>query len=225
MAKIVYTSGYPRNGSTWLCRLLSDLLDSPLSNLEPVNPPMDMDFCATGRGGCLIKKTHWQHKEWDGTDLVVFVQRDPRDVAISQLFYRSHEPTDKMISSTILGLRELNERAIGIEKFVRQWLADARVCHTSYELLHKQPKIELQKFSRYINNTNQPEDRIDQIIARQSFKQWANKYPHSMRKGVVGDWRNFYKQEHAKLIDDVLGDFMMDMGYITDRNWWKDIPT
>jgi hypothetical protein len=201
------------------------LLDSPLSNLKKVNPPKDLRFCQTGRGGHVVKKTHWRHEQWDGKELAVFIHRDPRDVMISQMFFRKIQPSDQVVTNIINGLREQNERVIGIEKFVNQWLADERVVHTRYEWLHSQPIDELQKFSQYILGKQQGERRLRNILGRQAFSKWKPVFPGSMKKGVVGEWKNHYKRHHGKLIDSFLGEFMLELGYIEDRDWWKNLST
>jgi hypothetical protein len=49
--KEIFTAGYPRSGSTWLNRLLGDLLDSPLQ--VPNTPSAELEYFGPGRdGGC-----------------------------------------------------------------------------------------------------------------------------------------------------------------------------
>ena len=46
---------------------------------------------------------------------------------------------------------------------------------------------------------------------------------HFMRKGIVGDWRNHFDRETAKMFNDHFGQFMLEQGYVDDLEWWKDV--
>ena len=170
------------------------------------------------RTNTIVKKTHWWRNEWDGTDTVVFIHRDPRDVVISQIYYRSQQPTDKVMRGTI---SQICER---YEGYVREWLADTNAVPVRYEWLHQRPVRELQKVCLKIFGAERSERELKELVDRHAFKKWSAKFPHSMRKGVIGDWTSHYNRAHGKLIDNCLGKFMMDMGYISSRDWWKALP-
>jgi hypothetical protein len=207
----IFVAGHPRSGNTWLNRLLSDLLDSPLSDLSRGKP--SRKFCEGCKGNYLVIKTHWQHHEWGGKDKLVFIQRDPRDVVMSLLFYRAQLPTNEVISETI------KQICGNYENYIRPWLACDRAAKTKYELLHTQPIAELQKFSIAIIGRPQKEEKITAILNRQAFKKWKGQFPHSMRKGIIGDWKTYFKQQHKEQIADCLNQLMLDTGYIDDINW------
>ena len=74
-------------------------------------------------------------------------------------------------------------------------------------------------------NERQSPQRLKAIKERQAFAKWKPQFQKSMRKGVVGDWTNYYTRKHGELIDSFLGDTMLDLGYIQSRDWWKKLPT
>lgn len=230
----VYTTGYPRSGSTWIGRLLSDLLDCPLSNVQPVDPPMDMQFCQHDGGKYVVRKTHWLCNQWPGDGKIVLVQRDPRDIAISAMFYRNLKPTIENLSGVISwmcsDIRDQPEKymmfheAGHYEKFIRCWLLDDRIIETKYELLQKQPILELRRLGIALTGKARPDWQLQEIVQRQSFERWAPKFKHSMRRGVVGDWKKYFKKRHGEVINKCLGQLMMDTGYIDNFDWWRTLP-
>jgi len=79
------------------------------------------------------------------------------------------------------------------------------------------------------------EERITQAIARQAFdakrKQIAKTLHlrlygpkiqmRNLRKGIAGDWKNYYTRREAELAQEIFGDMMLKLGYIKDRKWRK----
>jgi hypothetical protein len=39
------------------------------------------------------------------------------------------------------------------------------------------------------------------------------------RKGVAGDWHNYFKPEHVAKFKELLGDRLIDLGYEKDLEW------
>lgn len=43
--------------------------------------------------------------------------------------------------------------------------------------------------------------------------------PTFFRKGIVGDWKNFFKPYHVFIVKQYVGDILIKEGYEKDRNW------
>jgi len=81
------------------------------------------------------------------------------------------------------------------------------------------------------------EEQIAQAIARQAFdikrKQIKNTLHlrplgeklnlTNLRKGISGDWKNHYNQQHAELAQEIFGNMMLKLGYVENEEWWKEI--
>lgn len=44
------------------------------------------------------------------------------------------------------------------------------------------------------------------------------------RKGIVGDWKDFFTLPDGELFDALSGEQMQKMGYVNDSRWVKDLP-
>jgi len=202
--------------------------------VQPVDPPMDMQFCQYGNGEYVVRKTHWLCDQWSGDGQIVLVQRDPRDVATSALFYRNLEPTTKNMRGVVKwmcsDIRDQPDKymmfheAGHYEKFHRCWFLNDRVIKTKYESWQSQPIVELRRVGIALTGEARPDWQLQEIVQRQAFERWSHKFGHSMRRGVSGDWKNYFNKETGQMINDCLGEFMMDMGYIDSTDWWKDLP-
>jgi hypothetical protein len=231
---VIYTAGYPRSGNTWLNRLLSDLLSSPLQTL----PGEPMEYFGDAGGKFVIRKTHCREYEADerqGEEEAqwVFIQRDPRDVAVSRYFY-ANLPT---MAGAIKGLFDrhadyypntFHEQG-NYEIFIRSWMeSDRAVVKTKYETLHEEPIDELQRIVTLLRGGPMPVPMIRDKIERQAFrsikKRYGDRFGHSMRKGIAGDWQVWFSRDDGKLIQDGLGDLMLEQGYIDDPDWWQKLP-
>lgn len=213
--QVIHVTAYPKAGVTWLVRLLSDLLDSPQTGVEITSP---LIWGVRSDGGYEIVKTHWQNYEYSLDDhRLVLTQRDPRDIAISAMYYRKQEPTDK----NLMGALEV--LIATYEPFLRGWLDSGK-----YDVLTRYEELtdpfELSRIVFVLTGTTLSLKRVEESMGRQAFSALASRFPHSMRKGIVGDWKNHFKKEHGEYITEHLGQLMLEQGYIKDLDWWKELP-
>ena len=234
--KNVYVVGFPRSGTTWLVRLLCDLLDSPgkpfMSSVQP-----DYSHCQNGKGHYLIQKSHipayhsiYQHMRETGK--IIFIQRDPRDVAVSLMFYRNLPPTPESLRDVILTMTAKRQEdavipneTIDYKRFVLSYMALLSNWETGYESLHQIPETELQLIHLAITGHSIDPAKIRESYERQKFENVRKQFPEGLRKGIVGDWKNHFLRSHGELITERLGSLLMlDQGYIMSQEWWKELP-
>lgn len=162
-------------------------------------------------------------------DKVIFLYRDLRDVIVSHAMYvdkwaghRSYfnfpigegkflAKADDRIMELIKRSRWLYERYLG-------WLEVDFVLPLKYEELvnpdgSKNPEG-FQKFIDYLGN-------YAGTLECKSPKQMINRIdPNSCntyRKGVVGDWKNHFKDKHIKIFWQTCGNIMRELGYVNDK--------
>jgi len=221
----IHTTGYPRSGNTWLGWLLSDLFDCAWVQMGPGDPPLYKGDVTDDRNGINIYKHHRAEKTWDG--LTFFVYRDPRDVAVSVLHYAKlpdlWAALNMMrfnISVTFQAFPDTPAYRTMIEAW---WNKPAADFQCSYEDLHHRP-LEVLRAASQVVGRDISDGRIGKAIDRQSFAR--QQLSHAMRRGVVGDWRNFFTHDLAFSFNQHFGDILMAQGYVKpdDKDWWACLP-
>lgn len=221
----VLVNAYPKSGVTWLLRLVCDLLEARHQDTSQMSP---LSYGHPVRDGWVVKKTHypyWQHAiPILKGKIVVVTHRDPRDVVCSAMFYR--KTTDLKLAINVMASSKRS-----YAEWINSWIepVEPLKCKrilTSYERLHSEPLKQLRYIIFEISGETLPDERINEAIDRQSFKNMRKSYNdggHFMRKGIVGDWRNHFDRETAQIFNDHFGEIMLLQGYIDDLEWWKDV--
>jgi hypothetical protein len=224
--KQIFTAGWPRSGNTWLNRLLGDLLNSPLQ--IPGDPNAPLEHFGPGRdGGYVIRKTHLMPNEKPDGGPTVFIHRDPRDVAVSAFFYRGG-PDKTTLMQVIESMTVAHPKHANItyhqpgvyKRMVEGWLEAAEVT-TSYEMLYYNGHDELLRIGQALGVEGLTWEWCGEVHKRQYFGNLAARYPHSMRKGIAGDWKNHFGKQEGRRITQILGKLMIEQGYIDDLGWWR----
>jgi dTDP-4-amino-4,6-dideoxygalactose transaminase len=224
--KQIFTTGYPRSGNTWLDRLLSDLLDAPLQT----NPgEVVQTWGVHNNKPIVVRKRHTIHRQPGPT---VFIYRDPRDVAVSAMHYRINTNLADVLKGMIgTGIKtdDLGVQQGNYEGWIRSWWGKDRAqAIVSYEQLHKNPVKHLKRIVKELVGIDLKTDHVVNVIERQEFQNVLKNNPeyyHSMRKGVAGDWVNYFTRDLGRLLHERLGELMREQGYIKSDDWWEELPT
>lgn len=211
----IYTNAFPKCGVTWLVHLLCDLFKAPQTGVELVTP---LYWGDTNEKYQVIKQ-HVQLKDIKTDGTIILSIRDPRDVIVSKHFYNTGD------GSSLEG--QISVVCKWYQIWYTPWLQSRKYDYlTSYEKLHSNPFNELLNIARIAKIKVSPSD-ISGAINRQSFENMKPTMDKIrvgfLRKGTVGDWKNYFTRDNAKQIHDCLGDFMIDLGYIDNLNWWKGV--
>jgi Sulfotransferase domain len=170
--------------------------------------------------------------------LVIF--RDPRDTVVSNAFYIAREQhhwlhdefvsafpsTEDRIMACITGLPSTPHRK-GLEsiggRMGRQlpWLDDPSTLVCRFEDLvgssgggdDASQRGLVQAVGRHLNR-----DLTDDQIASVARDTWSQESP-TFRKGVSGDWKNHFTEEHKRAFKDAAGEYLVALGYEKNGNW------
>ncbi len=222
MTKHIYISGQPRSGTTWLERMLGDVLDSPLVAHERrgIDEP---EYFGEGRdGGYLIRKTNANIVIKPDT-LAVFIERDPRDMVVSRFFFRGQgQPIQGVIKS-------MHVSGTALSYF--EWIASAEKAgfqaHTTYERLQKDKFAELQSILLLLEINDITNEKCKAAYENQTISaitaRYGDRFVGSVRKGIVGDWKNHFTRSDAEYMHEHFGEFMIERGYIEDDSWIEEV--
>jgi len=238
----IYVAGYPKSGTTWLTRLLADCLDCAAGGCMPKEDGKEMasegwnrpepyvvrkgHFVLTDEGDSLVPRPHRMVAEHHAGEPVVFILRDPRDVAVSGSYHWG-APTIEFLHAMVKGVGPV--RAIGpwID-YNRAWLKSPLVRATvKYEWMKKDAVREMLRLVGLIGG-HADRKQIKEAVHRQSFtvrRAWIRAYgdrlnlgrAHNMmmmRKGKVGDWKVHFDRECIKYANEHLRGPMEEMGYV-----------
>ena len=240
--KEVFITSHPRSGNAWLHRLLADALSAPLQTWR--DRAVLTEFSESTGGPYLVRKAHVTGWEADNAVIhergtVIWLHRDPRDVTISQMYFRRKKPIEENVTRVIwsnmrpppeIAPAEYKDMPIMSAWIYSYWDHPERYdIEARYEWLHERGVEELQRLVEAITG-----ERMNPKVAErkwkrhqfQSVKNWGPKMhtEGSMRKGVVGDWRNHFKRHHGELFAKGFNDLLLEVEYEDDLDWWKELP-
>lgn len=220
MTKHIYVTGQPRSGTTWLERMLGDVLDSPLvaHQRRGIDEP---EYFGEGRdGGYLIRKTNINIVIKPDT-LAIFTERDPRDVAVSRYYFRGEgQPIQGVIKT-------MYNSSLPYETLI--YLAEEAEfeAYTRYEWLHITKGAELQRILLLLDIDDVSMEKCDAAFKNQTIdaitERYGERFLGSVRKGIVGDWKNIFTRADAEYMHEHFGDFMIERGYIEDDSWIEEV--
>jgi hypothetical protein len=99
------------------------------------------------------------------------------------------------------------------------------VVHVKYEDLRFDTISELERIVYELSNKNIDGNEALRIVDQFSFEKQSGRKPGQestssfMRKGIVGDWKNYFTLEAKKKFDYYAGDALIGLGYEKDHSW------
>ena len=226
--EIVSFSGYPYSG-----------ISKNLFMCERLNIP-EGTF-----SGPIYNMNQWEWQGWKRPgDKAIVVLRDPRDVMISKLFswMYSHEPEKYVVTgrNILHNLADIEARVkhmitgSGLEIGLRTYRTWANGAHddalvVSYEALVADQLGEFGKIIDWLN-WNVPQKILNAVVKRLSFKERSGREPGETdkfshyRRGVSGDWSNYFTRKHGELLEMRFPGFLREIGYEVSDDWWQSLP-
>lgn len=239
----------PKAGTMLLARVLSLLpflvprwrihVDNNTSNLDKVLRTMRRGQYVTGH-------LYWRKDlvEWllECGIRVVFIVRDPRDVAVSNAYYITHidhnhrlsryfqslASDEERIMASIVGISggELEDgersKSLGEHAFAYAPWVEEPVCLTvRFEDLvgqsgggsRERQEACIGAIARHLG-LHISHECVERIAA-QAFSSKSETF----RKGQIGDWRNHFTDEHKRAFKETTGDLLIKWGYESGNDW------
>jgi hypothetical protein len=222
--RMVHVIEYPKCGGTWLARMLRTYRG------------VEREFGHTriARMHSVIQEHCLYRRRYARPVIVV---RDPRDVWVSFFF---HETQSGPSAEVLRGIgfdpgagdaRNLEayvrfkldhplegRPGFSYESFVDAWIGKPRITVVRYEEMHRDTPGELARILRGIGEEPDPA-RIASSVAANSFLAITGRHPGDedrsshKRKGVVGDWRNYFTPHLSALVAERQARLFSRLGY------------
>jgi len=242
--KVILIADYGRSGQGWLSYMLCYILnakyiepyyflsgalyteDKELRNITSGDLPGREESAYS-----MVIKTHeLPAANFHLTDKVIFLMRDPRDVAVSAYFmYRVTiaEDSNTSLKNNIFYLihrfkfTSFMHTAFKWRKFFRTWTTrkDISLYSLRYEDLLTETEKTLKNILGYLE-VSVPDSLVREAIQTFSFEKLAgrkrgeedNANP-TFRKGIIGDYKNHFSRIDRMLFRQICGKEMEILGY------------
>jgi hypothetical protein len=171
---------------------------------------------------------------------IVSIIRDPRDVAVSSVYYFSGLKRHYLYEDFNTNLKTMDERLMAVIEGLpatstRRGLGDIAHRIRRYALWLENPSTYGCRFEQLVgargggtlakqreeirrlgNHIDRPlsDDEIDVVAS----KTWSTRVS-TFRKGRIGDWRNHFSDEHIAAFKEIAGDQLIALGYEQDNDW------
>ncbi|MCP4372160.1 MAG: sulfotransferase domain-containing protein [Deltaproteobacteria bacterium] len=234
-------SSQPRSGTHWLKFMISYVLGQPPLERRFLESSILVDTLDHETSGCLIYD-HFEYELHSSTLTLekypnlrmVLLFRNPLDVLVSIYHFRGYYKNDTAalgvtgydLDSPETKKMFLRERSKTIRSYVRKWVIDwlkTGYCFpVKYEDLVADPEQQLIRILNHLCIAYTPEIVAEAVkhnsfetLSGGRFRGVADPYSH-YRRGVHGEWREFFDQEDLEIIRSQIDDYLEFLGYSLD---------
>ena len=239
---LLLVAEHPRSGGTWLAHMLADYLQIPFpkylrrpTNFEAV-VHTHLPYSPRLRRAVFVKR--------DGRDLVVssyfYVLKRLLPLAPGDSRRRKYLHRYPSLDGATGDLPDTRRRLpefiaqwwrrppgcrLNWEQYSTPWLTGSNTIVTSYEALRSNCEAELRRIVPSISSQPIDDPRIAATVTRHSFEAQTGRRPgdedalSNKRKGIVGDWRNYFSSAAATEFSRLGGQTLITLGYEIDNSW------
>ncbi len=232
----IYVLGYIKSGTNWLCHLLSAALDTPILEPWKMSAPT------------LEPRIFHMHR-FIPLDSVrkrtIYLIRDGRDTMVSRYFHIANAGGIAKIAlerelGTAITADRAKENMAGFIRFmtssniasrdyrshILEWKKHRdKYITMRYEDMLADTTSELARAVESLTHKTPDNDMIRRAVQQHDFtrltkrKKGEEDHKSFIRKGVSGDWRNYFTAESAHVFDEYAGDLLLELGYENDPEW------
>lgn len=232
---------YPKSGGTWMTQLVSDYLDLYYPrNVIPKfkKSVIHAHYLYSDHFNKIIFVTR------DGRDIMVsyyfhlLIGNDRSSNSITNHFrkkmpFSDYENVEKNLPSFITYLhtdylKRFNRHSWS--EFVTSYQKNRdKVCIIQYEDILKDTQKELIRALEFVGEQEINEDKLLKTINKFSFKTQTNRKPGEensksfLRKGISGDWKNYFTKQSAEVFNKYAGKTLINLGYEKDSSWINNL--
>jgi len=220
---------HEKSGGTWLARLLASYYSKKIMSSRRIQ----------WTNWNSVVRLHNRHQyTYNNLSKQLYMLRDGRDVLTSyyfHLFYR----LQIIESQNFQNIEDIKKNMPKyLDLYFNKKLGNKNVWHS--HVLYWLPKIKivvryedllnntyetLKNLIEKIDNNHAVEFRLNEAIHENNFKKLAKRERgkenrmSSYRKGIIGDWENYFNKESARIFNDYAGTTLVNLGYEKDDSW------
>ena len=237
IASPVVLTEYPKSGGSWMSQLLSAAMEIPYTRNRL--PTLGSQILH----GCFLNVSR-------NIDTVV-VWRDGRDTMVSYYYHIMFDKplTSAMAGNSVrklLGVKDPHDVDTNLPRFVEwactggyprftwgdfvnRWYEKPGVVFTSYEACLLDPYTELRKILDHFGQFGKTDEELHGIIHQHSFETQSTRKPGEedvnsfIRKGIAGDWKNYFNKEASEIFLTYCGEELLLLGYSENDSWINDV--
>ncbi len=238
-----YVTEHPKSGGSWLAKMVSDYLQLPFPQFAKLPLAFSCVILNHWQYHPKLRRVIYLYR--DGRDVMVsyyfhhlHMSRHadnpvPNRITktYEKLFGKHFDPNDIERHLPRFIEHEFAHPGRGTSvnwrDHVDGWFQSAGdgVTFVSYEELLLDCHAALKRVIESCSNSTVDPWRLDTTIEKMSMKRQTGRDPgdsqvsvHS-RKGIAGDWKNYFSRDAAKIFNDLAGDTLVRLGYESDTNW------
>lgn len=165
-----------------------------------------------------------------------FIFRDPRDVAVSHVFYitemeprhvhhdyyRSLTSFEERLNVSILGRPDSDAEFPNLaDRFAPylDWLDRPQVMKIRFEDLVNDRRIILAQIAEHFLQRVETVQTPRELLLETLDVSINPKKSPTFRSGRTGEWKKYFTPEHKRLFKDVAGDLLIHLGYESNNDW------
>jgi hypothetical protein len=202
-----------------------------------------LDLPANKVSGPIYNMNQWEWAHWRSAgDRAIVVLRDPRDIVISLLFslLYSHGPDagtefNRDQLATRAHDEALTDRMIeafgAAPRMFFTWtdVDDASALVIKYEELIADQIAGFRKIYDWLG-WHIPDGVLNAVVHRLDFQARSGRKPGTLdvfshyRRGVAGDWRNYFTRKHGRHWEAAYPGLLRGTRYEFSDDWWHSLP-
>ena len=229
--KPLVVTEYPKSGGTWLTSMLGTLFNWPcrdiyvregFSQFDISKHPWYRDASALDFPERCVVKSHELPEsgliDFDAT--FIHLYRDGRDVTVSKYFFeKQFLVRNEIVASFEKSFPDfVSATAAEWAAYVRSW-TKGNAIQVAYEALLRDTATTLARVVSEIPGAAASRDEIAGAVAANTKARLsaslADTFKHNtfVRKGVEGDWRNYFSDEDTRVFESLAGAELTVLGY------------
>lgn len=241
---IVSVVEYPRSGGTWIAELIGDALELPFPKHNVF--PLGCAGILHAHWSEADAVDNVVYVVRDGRDVAISQYYRAASALMgdddsSAKYHRRHYPRLADQEGNLRNCERYlkmfmedwfnNPAAVNVNwsKHVLQWLAADPITVVKYEKFREDAVSALSRVVREIAGTHVEEKILEAAVYKYSFQRQTGREvgeeveTAAKRKGIVGDWRNYFDRALGEKFQERCGDALLELNYESEASWYENL--